>query len=212
MARRLPVYLLLDVSGSMSGEPITAVQNAVQTMIAALNNDPQALETACLSIITFASDVQQVVPLTELSQFNPPQLSAGGGTALGAALSYVAECAEREVVKNTPDVKGDWRPLVFIMTDGMSGDSVEKGLVEFRKRKWGIVVACAAGSGADTAELQKITEDVVKLDTTDSASIAAFFRWVSASVSTSSKSIGAQNKEPNGLDQLPPPPPEITII
>ena len=29
--RRLPVYLLLDTSGSMYGEPIEAVKNGVQT-------------------------------------------------------------------------------------------------------------------------------------------------------------------------------------
>ena len=212
MARRLPVYLLLDISGSMSGEPITAVQNGVQTVVSALMNDPQALETACLSVITFGTNVDQIVPLTELGQFNPPQLHAGGLTSLGGALSFVAQCAEREVVKNTPETKGDWKPMVFIMTDGVATDSVEKGLADFRKCKWGVVVACAAGSSADTNELQKITEAVVALDTADSASIAAFFKWVSASVSTNSKSVGTQNKEVKGLDQLPPPPPEIQII
>lgn len=212
MARRLPVYLVLDVSGSMSGEPIAAVQNGVQTMVSALMGDPQALESACLSVITFSNSAEQVVPLTELSQFTPPQLQAGGMTSLGEALAFVAQCAEKEVVKNTPEAKGDWKPLVFIMTDGGATDDVDKGLVEFRKKKWGIVVACAAGSGANKQELSKITEAVVSLDTTDSASIAAFFKWVSASVSTSSKSVGTQNKEPSGLDQLPPPPPEIQIL
>jgi len=212
MARRLPVYLLLDVSGSMTGEPITAVQNGVQTMVSALMGDPQALESAYISVITFSSSVDQVVPLTELSQFTPPQLTAGGMTSLGEALKFVAQCADREVVKNTPEAKGDWKPLVFIMTDGGATDSVEKGLVEFRKKKWGIVVACGAGSGADTDELSKITEAVVSLDTTDSASIGAFFKWVSASVSTSSKSVGTANKEVSSLDQLPPPPPEIQIL
>lgn len=212
MARRLPVYLLLDVSGSMIGEPITAVQNGVQTMVSALMGDPQALESAYLSVITFSNSAEQVVPLTELSQFNPPQLKAGGMTSLGDALKFVAQCADREVVKNTPEVKGDWKPLVFIMTDGGATDDVDKGLIEFRKKKWGIVVACGAGSGADTSELSKITEAVVSLDTTDSASIAAFFKWVSASVSTSSKSVGAANKEVSSLDQLPPPPPEIQIL
>lgn len=212
MARRLPVYLLLDVSGSMTGEPITSVQNGVQIMVSALMGDPQALESAYLSVITFSNSAEQIVPLTELSQFNPPQLKAGGMTSLGEALKFVALCADREVVKNTPESKGDWKPLVFIMTDGGATDDVEKGLVEFRKKKWGIVVACGAGSGADTAELSKITEAVVTLDTTDSASIRAFFKWVSASVSTSSKSVGTANKEVSSLEQLPPPPPEIQIL
>jgi len=74
-------------------------------------------------------------------------------------------------------------------------------------------VSCAAGSGADTKLLDQITpECVVALDTADSASIAAFFKWVSSSVSTSSKSVNETNKEVDGLDQLPPPPPEVKVV
>lgn len=209
--RRLPVYLLLDVSGSMSGEPIAAVENGVQTMHAALMSDPNALETAYLSVITFSDSVQQVVPLTELNQFVPPQLKAGGMTSLGAALKFVAECAEREVTKTTPEVKGDWKPLVFIMTDGAATDNVEDGLEEFKKRKWGVVVACGAGAGADTDELKKITEVVLKMDTADSASYKAFFQWVTDSIGRSSEKV-EQSGEAGASDMLPPPPEEITIL
>lgn len=209
--RRLPVYLLLDVSGSMSGEPIAAVENGVQTMHAALMSDPNALETAYLSVITFSDSVQQVVPLTELNQFVPPQLKAGGMTSLGAALKFAAECAEREVTKTTPEVKGDWKPLVFIMTDGAATDNVEDGLAEFKKRKWGVVVACGAGAGADTDELKKITEVVLKMDTADSASYKAFFQWVTDSIGRSSEKV-EQSGEAGASDMLPPPPEEITIL
>ncbi len=52
-SRRLPVYLLLDVSGSMQGDPIEAVRHGVRALISELRGDPQALETAYLSVITF---------------------------------------------------------------------------------------------------------------------------------------------------------------
>ena len=94
MARRLPIYLLLDTSNSMSGEPIAAVQNGVQMVISALQNDPQALETAYISIITFESEVKQMIPLTELSQFTPPQLKAEGVTSMGEALKYISTYKE----------------------------------------------------------------------------------------------------------------------
>ena len=81
--RRLPVYLLLDTSGSMYGEPIEAVKNGVQTLVSSLRQDPYALETAYLSVITFESSAQQITPLTELSAFQQPNLSAGGCTAMG---------------------------------------------------------------------------------------------------------------------------------
>ncbi|MDR0758087.1 MAG: VWA domain-containing protein [Tannerella sp.] len=211
MARRLPVYLILDTSGSMTGEPIAAVETGVQTLVSALRQDPYALETAYLSVITFDSNAKQIVPLTELTAFQMPSIQANGLTSLGDALSLLANKIDSEVTKTTADVKGDWKPLVFIMTDGGPTDNWQKGLNEFRKRKTGIVVACAAGQGADTKVLKQITECVVQLDTTDSSTIKAFFKWVSASVSTGSQKVDS-GTEVVGLGELPPPPPEVNIV
>ena len=205
--RRLPVYLLLDCSGSMFGEPIEAVKNGVQVLVSTLRQDPYALETAYLSIITFDSSAQQVSPLTELSAFQQPNIQASGCTALGEALALLAQKADQEVTKTTMEKKGDWKPLVFIMTDGEPTDDLNKGLAEFKKRKWGMVVACAAGAGANTDTLKKITECVVSLDTADSATIKAFFKWVSASVSSGSMKVEEVGAEATTLSELPPPPP-----
>jgi uncharacterized protein YegL len=210
--RRLPVYLVLDTSGSMSGEPIEAVKNGVQVLVSTLRQDPYALETACLSVITFNSTAQQLIPLTDLSSFQMRDIAAGGGTALGAALQLTAQCIDREVMKSTPEVKGDWKALVFIMTDGMPTDQWQSGLAEFKQRRTGITVACAAGSGADTSVLKQITDVVVTLDTADSATIKAFFKWVSASISTGSQKVENGHKEVAGLNELPPPPPEVNIV
>ena len=210
--RRLPVYLLLDTSGSMFGEPIEAVKNGVQVLVSTLRSDPYALETAYLSVITFNSSAQQVTPLTELSAFQQPNFEASGCTALGEALALLANKVDTEVVKTTVDVKGDWKPLVFIMTDGEPTDDLNKGIAEFKKRKFGMVVACAAGQGANTDTLKKITECVVQLDTADSATIKSFFKWVSASVSTGSQKVEDAGVEVTGLSELPPPPPEVNIV
>lgn len=210
--RRLPVYLLLDCSGSMYGEPIEAVKNGVQVLVSTLRQDPYALETAYLSIITFDSSAQQVSPLTELAAFQQPNIQASGCTALGEALALLSQKADQEVTKTTPEQKGDWKPLVFIMTDGEPTDDLNKGLAEFKKRKWGMAVACAAGAGANTNTLKKITECVVSLDTADSATIKAFFKWVSASVSSGSMKVEETGAEATTLSELPPPPPEVNIV
>lgn len=210
--RRLPVYLVLDTSGSMSGEPIEAVKNGVQVLISTLRQDPYALETAFLSLITFDSDARQLVPLTDLSSFQMPELKAAGGTSLGAALQTVADSINREVAKSSIDVKGDWKPLVFLMTDGIPTDQWQSGLNAFQNSKIGITVACAAGTGADVNLLKQITNTVVSLDTADAATIKAFFKWVSASVSTGSQKVESGDKEVAGLNELPPPPPEVNIV
>ncbi|MFV0418319.1 MAG: vWA domain-containing protein [Dysgonomonas sp.] len=210
--RRLPVYLLLDISGSMTGEPIEAVKNGVQVLVSTLRQDPYALETAYLSVITFDSAAKQIVPLTELSMFQMPNIQASGTTALGSALSTLAKVVEKEVVKTTPEQKGDWKPLVFLMTDGEPTDDWKRGLEEFKKQKFGMVVACAAGQKANTQKLKEITDVVVQLDTADSATIRAFFKWVSASISFGSQKIESSGQEVSGMSELPPPPPEVNIV
>jgi uncharacterized protein YegL len=209
--RRLPVYLLIDTSGSMSGEPIEAVRNGLQVLVSSLRQNPYALETAYLSVITFDTSAKQIVPLTELSLFQIPSIDANGSTSMGEALSLVSSKISTEVNKSTSDTKGDWKPLVFIMTDGEPTDNVQLGINNFKKSKTGIVVACAAGSYANQNILKQITEIVVSLDTTDSSTIGAFFKWVSASIGISSQKVDS-GKEVGGLEELPPPPPEITIV
>ena len=211
--RRLPVYLLVDVSGSMHGEPIESIKNGLQMLVSALRRDPQALETAYLSVITFGSSAQQITPLTELATFQLPEISASGCTVLGEALKLVCKCRDGEVAKTTAETKGDWRPMVFILTDGVPTDDPTDGIAEFRAQKWGASVCCAAGPGADKELLNKITpECVVELATADQASLSAFFKWVTASIASTSKSINESGVSTDGMDQLPPPPPEVQIV
>lgn len=212
--RRLPVYLLLDTSASMSGEPIESVKNGVQMLISALRQDPYALETAYISVICFGSQAHQVAPLTELSLFQVPSIEASGATSLGAALDLTVNRISSEVEKTTAESKGDWKPMVFLMTDGIPTDNYKSGLSTFKQLKLGAVVACAAGPHADTTVLKEITDIVVQLDTADSNSIGAFFKWVSASISTSSQKVesGGGDLEISSGDQLPPPPPEINLV
>jgi uncharacterized protein YegL len=209
--RRLPVYLLLDTSGSMMGEPIEAVKNGVQVMLNSLRQNPQAIETAFLSIITFDSSARQVIPLTDLASFQMMDIQATGTTSLGEALRVVANCIDNEVTTTTAETKGDWKPLVFIMTDGMPTDDWHTGLAEFKKRKTAFTVACAAGPGADSDVLRQITENVVSIDN-DSDSISKFFAWVSASIGISSTKVEDAGKEISGLNELPPPPAELNIV
>lgn len=209
--RRLPVYLLLDCSGSMMGEPIEAVRQGVKALLSELRGDPQALETAYLSVITFASQAKQTTQLTELMLFKEPQLEAGGATALGGALSVLRECIDREVRKNTPEQKGDWRPLVFILTDGMPTDTeeFERQADSIKSLKAANIIACAAGSGADTECLKRLTPNVLMMNSLSSGDLAKFFAWVSGSIKMSSKSLDAK---PGSNIELPPPPQGFTVV
>lgn len=210
--RRLPVYLLLDTSGSMTGEPIEAVKNGVQMMLHSLRQNPQAIETAYVSIITFDDKAQQIVPLTDLASFQMVDIKAQSTTSLGAALSLLADRMETEITKTTTEQKGDWKPLTFLMTDGVSTDDWQSGFNKLKQVNKGLIVGCAAGAGADDSILKQITNSVVRLDNADSETISKFFQWVTASISTTSTKVEETGIELSGLDQLPPPPSELVIV
>lgn len=210
--RRLPVYLLLDTSGSMTGEPIEAVKNGVQMMMHSLRQNPQAIETAYVSIITFDTNAKQVVPLTDLASFQTPDIKAQGVTSLGAALELLADKVQTEVNKTTLEQKGDWKPMTFIMTDGIPTDNWQQGLNKLNAVYKGLIIGCAAGSGADDTILKQITESVVRLDNADSESISKFFQWVTASISTSSTKVEDSGIDLTKMNQLPPPPSELVIV
>lgn len=210
--RRLPVYLLLDTSGSMSGEPIEAVKNGVQMMLHSLRQNPQAIETAYISIITFDSEAKQIIPLTDLASFQMVDIRASSTTSLGAALGLLADRLSTEVTKTTLEQKGDWKPMTFLMTDGIPTDDWEVGYNKLKSVNRGLIVGCAVGSGADDKILKQITESVIRLDNADSESIGKFFQWVTDSISTTSTKVEESGKEVTGLDQLPPPPSELVIV
>ncbi|MBF0200928.1 MAG: VWA domain-containing protein [Desulfamplus sp.] len=210
--RRLPVYLLLDNSFSMTGEPIDAVKNGVNLLVSTLRQDPCALETVCISIIVFNSKAEQITPLTDLVAFQMPDIKADGVTALGDALRLLSQRVEKEVMKTTPEKKGDWKPLVFIMTDGAPTDNWQAGLEELKKIKTGMIISCAAGEQARVDVLKKISEIVVELKKADSETIKQFFKWISASVSTTSQKVDLTKKEVSSINELPPPPPELNIV
>jgi uncharacterized protein YegL len=211
MSRRLPVFLLLDTSGSMRGEPIQAVNNGLQVLVSALRQDPYALESVHISLITFDIEANELFPLTPLDQVQVPEITVpqAGATFLGAALELLVDRVDRDVIRTTDDMKGDWRPLLFIMTDGSPSDlqAYREAIPKIKHRNFGNVVACAAGPKAKCEMLKELTDNVVCMDTMDSAGLSQFFKWVSASVAAGSSSAGV-----TAPTTLPPPPPEVHVV
>jgi uncharacterized protein YegL len=195
----------------MKGEPIESVKVGLQAMIASLRQDPFALESVYISIITFNREVKQIMPLTELENMQLPEIVTpeSGPTHLGAALEILCQKVDTEVKLSTPEQKGDWMPLLFIMTDGKPSDLQKYNAMipEIKKRHFAGIIACAAGIKADPKPLELLTHQVYSLDTTDSATFKQFFKWVSASVSVGNRSIGASDEI-----MLPPPPPEVHSV
>ncbi len=195
----------------MRGEPIESVKVGLEAMLSSLRQDPFALESVSISIITFDKEVRQILPLTPLDELQLPEITTpeSGPTHTGLALKLLCEKIDSEVRHSTPDQKGDWMPILFLMTDGKPSDLqlYREMIPEVKKRKFGAIIACAAGMSAKTEPLKQLTDQVYSLDTVDSTAFRSFFKWVSDSIGIGNRSIGATSDL-----QLPPPPAEVNVI
>jgi uncharacterized protein YegL len=209
--RRLPVYFLLDTSGSMRGEPIQALNNALSGMVNTLRSDAQALDSLWISIVTYDREVKEIAPLTELVSFQLPEITCpqSGPTNTGAGLEYIIQQVKKDVIKGSPTQKGDWKPLLFVFTDGKPSDMplYRDKITEIKNLNFGAVVGCAAGPKADDVILKELTDNVVHLDSADSSTLKQFFKWVSETIEQGNKSQGTGESI-----TLPPPPSEITVV
>lgn len=211
MNRRLLAYFLLDTSGSMHGEPIQALNNGFNGLINMLRADPQAMDSLHISVVTFDKEVSNILPLTDLGSFQPVEIKCpeSGPTHTGEALEMVCQLVSKDLIKGNANRKGDWKPLLFIFTDGKPSDlqKYRATIPKIKSLDFGVIVGCAAGPKAEVCFLQELTSDVVKLDTTDANTLTTFFQWVSSSIERGSRSQGTGTSM-----VLPPPPGEITII
>lgn len=195
----------------MYGEPIQALNNALSGMINTLRSDPQALDSLWINIITFDREVKELVPLTELVNFQLPEIVCpqSGPTNMGEALMLLSKTVKANMRMGTEDQKGDWKPLLFIMTDGSPSDIAlfREAVPVIKAINFGAIIACAAGPKSKDQFLQEITHNVVHLDTADSLTLKSFFKWVSDTIENGNKSVGVTEEL-----TLPTPPSEVHLV
>lgn len=152
-AKPLPVILLLDVSGSMSGEKIRNLNDAVRDMLEDFRDTENGETEIHVAVITFGAEVTLHQALASAGAVQWHALSATGGTPLGIALQMAkAMIEDKDVVPSRA-----YRPVVVLVSDGQPNSGWESPLNHFitdgRSAKCDRM-AMAIGADADEAVLR----------------------------------------------------------
>ena len=119
---RVPCVLLLDVSGSMSGQPIAELNEGLVTLKDTLSADSLASKRAEIAIVTFGGTVNVIQDFVTAEHFQPPHLTASGNTPMGQAIVTGLDMLATR--KNAYRANGIayYRPWAFLITDGGPDD------------------------------------------------------------------------------------------
>jgi len=193
------VYLLLDTSGSMEGAPIESLREGLEQFRNEVASDQFSRDSVKVGVITFASGAELVGGLVPISDFQPPLLVAQGTTRLDLAFEVLLESMDRDVVRPIRGAqRGDWKPAVFVLTDGHPTD--ESGRVSDAlwrpardavvQRPKGLVkpsdiVAVGCGTAVADATLKAISTGTAFRMGTSEAAFAALFKYLTQTLTAS---------------------------
>lgn len=203
-ARPLPVILLLDCSGSMSGQKINILNQAVQEMIEDFKKGANNEVEINVAVITFGGDVRYLLPLQPASQVPEIALTANGGTPMGVALHMAKDLIEDKSIIPSKS----YRPAVVLVSDGEPNDSdwdvhMNNFLNSGRSSKCERF-ALAIGTSKDDPVLNLFLgnsdHDVFLASEVDQ--IRDFFKFVTMTVSTRASSQAPNTVAPAGAQDV----------
>lgn len=157
------MFFLVDTSGSMDGEKIGSLNDAMREVIPDLKDisDSNADALIKIAILDFASGTQWITPAPQdFETFKWQDLDAGGCTDLGEACLELNSKLNRE--QFLQDKVGNYAPVIILLSDGSPTDNYQKGLRALRANKWfgaAIKIAFSIGSDADTDYLAQFTDN-----------------------------------------------------
>lgn len=161
--RAMVVFFIIDISGSMKGNRIQAVNDAIRNLIPELKKREASNTNAEIrvAIMEFSSDANwRTTEPVPVSSFNYNEITyVGGGTNFGKAFAALNKKLSRnEFLKSSA---GSYTPLIILMTDGKPSDlALYKEELDILKQNSWFQYATKAGiaieEGALSPECRKV--------------------------------------------------------
>jgi uncharacterized protein YegL len=208
--RPLHFIWLADCSGSMGSDGKiqalnTAIREAIPHMQKVADENPNA--QVLVRALRFSSGAQwHLAQPTPVADFKWSDLSAGGTTDMGKALTLVAD-----QLKIPPMTDRALPPVLVLISDGQPTDNFAKGLDELMGQPWGkkaVRVAIAIGEDADLEVLQRFIghPELTPLRANNPEALVNHIKWVSTAVLQAASSPASQTAaSSNGRTSSSPP-------
>ncbi|MGP1428341.1 MAG: vWA domain-containing protein [Treponema sp.] len=155
------MFFLIDTSGSMDGDKIASLNDAMREMLPDIQDIPSSNADALikLAVLDFASGTEWITPLPQdLDTFRWQDLEAGGTTDMGEACRELN--AKLDCASFLQDKVGNFAPVIILMSDGAPTDDFKSGLAALKQNKWfgaAIKIAFSIGQDADDDVLADFT-------------------------------------------------------
>lgn len=159
--QELQLIFVIDNSGSMEGEKLGAVNNAIRDVMSIMPEiqDDTADAEIKISALKFSDDAQWVYSTPQtVENFKWKDIASEGGTNLSAAYDELAKwLCKKEKGGQMPDL-GGVAPILLLMTDGLpTSFDWEERLELLKKKGWfRVALRYALAIGIDTQEAMDV--------------------------------------------------------
>lgn len=205
--KELTVFYVLDTSGSMAGEKISALNHAMEECIDALTDLAKEHGDAKLkiAILEFNSGCKWITsngPEYLEEDFEYEYLETGGLTDVGTALTELnSKLSQRAYLKS---MTGALMPIIIFMSDGYATDDWKKPLEKIRENKWfrrATKIGFALGDDPDVSMISSVvgnSEAVIK--TTDLELFKRLMKFVTVTSSMTNSTSQTPDTTTTGAD------------